>query len=328
MFANIAILFFVLVIGLCIGSFLNVVILRAFSEESIIYPASKCPNCQHPLKWWHNIPILSYIILKGKCGFCQEKISIQYPIIEALTAIMFILVFLVYGISVNTLFAWIVGSILIVLATTDWKEQVVFDIHTYALIGCGLVFSTIVTIVGLYGNYSLLGNFGIDTAWIINNPVTTSLLGAIAGFVGMEIISRIGYLIAGTRAFGEGDSLIAAGLGAVFGWTLLLKLLILSVIIQMLIILPMYLKKEFDNKNWMTLISICVFVCYTGAFCMAQNFGWLSNIYAYWASAIVLLIIGLFTCREILRGIKNPENRTYMPFGPAMIIAAFIILLV
>ena len=328
MFAAIAILFFVLIIGLCIGSFLNVVILRAFSNESIVYPASKCPKCQHPLKWWHNIPIISYIILKGKCGFCKEKISIQYPIIEAVTALMFILVFLVYGISVNTLFAWTVGSILIVLATTDWKEQVVFDMHTYILIGCGLLFSSIVTIAGLYGNYSLLGNFGIDTNWIVSNPLTTSLLGAIAGFVGMEIISRFGYLIAGTRAFGEGDSFIAAGLGAVFGWPVLLKLLILSVIIQILLTMPVYLKKEYDNKNWMTLISLGIFVCYTAAFCMAQAFGWLTNTYAYWASAIVLLIIGLFACREILRGVRNPENRTYMPFGPAMIVAAFAILLV
>ena len=327
MLATIAILFLVLITGLCIGSFLNVVILRAFSEESIVYPASKCPKCQHPLKWWHNIPILSYIILKGKCGFCKEKISIQYPIIEALTGIMFVLAFLSYGFSFNTLFTWIVGSILIVLATTDWKEQVVFDLHTYALIGCGFLFSAIVTVVELYGNYSLLGNFGIDTNWVVHNSITTSLLGAIAGFVGMEIISRIGYLIAGTRAFGEGDSLIAAGLGAILGWMTLPKLLVLSVIIQMLVILPIYLKKEFDNKNWITLISIFVFACYTCAFCMAQNFGWLENIYAYAASAIVLLILGILTCREILRGIRNPDNRTYMPFGPAMILAAFILIL-
>ena len=84
-----AILFFVLIIGLCIGSFLNVVILRTISGESIVFLSSKCPKCQHPLKWWHNIPVLSYIILRGKCGFCKEHISIQYPIIEIITALVF-----------------------------------------------------------------------------------------------------------------------------------------------------------------------------------------------------------------------------------------------
>ena len=73
----IAILTFVFIIGLCIGSFLNVVILRALSEESIVFPASKCPKCQNPLKWWHNIPVLSYILLGGKCAFCKEN---QYSI--------------------------------------------------------------------------------------------------------------------------------------------------------------------------------------------------------------------------------------------------------
>ena len=69
---------FIFITGVCIGSFLNVVILRALSEESIVFPPSKCPKCQTPLKWWHNIPVLSFIFLKGKCAFCHEKISIQF----------------------------------------------------------------------------------------------------------------------------------------------------------------------------------------------------------------------------------------------------------
>ena len=71
------ILAFVFCIGTIIGSFLNVVILRAFSGESIVLPPSKCPKCGNKLKWWHNIPILSYLLLRGKCYFCHDKISIQ-----------------------------------------------------------------------------------------------------------------------------------------------------------------------------------------------------------------------------------------------------------
>ena len=104
---------FALVIGLCIGSFLNVVILRSLSEESIVFPASKCPKCQHKLHWWHNIPVLSYIILRGKCGFCKEKISIQYPLIELLTGIIFVVTFIKFGLSYHTLFAWTFASLVL-----------------------------------------------------------------------------------------------------------------------------------------------------------------------------------------------------------------------
>lgn len=322
-----AILLLIFIVGLCIGSFLNVVILRALSNESIVFPGSKCPKCQHKLLWWHNIPIISYIILKGKCGFCGEKISIQYPIVEFLTGAMFVLAFLKFGLSWDVLFAWIIGSLFIVIAATDWREKVVFDIHTYALIGVGIVYAILVTAIDMYQYHKLMGQFSFTTEWIVGNPIASTLLGIIIGFVIMEIVARIGYLIAGSRAFGEGDSFIAAGLGAVYGWKMLLVILVLSVIIQVVITLPIYVKKEFTNKNWMTVISLGAFLIYTAAFTMAVNFGWLSNQIAYIASAIVLAVIGLFTCREVLRGIKVPENRTYLPFGPAMILAGFIILL-
>lgn len=322
------ILSFIFVVGICIGSFLNVVILRALSEESIVFPASKCPKCQHPLLWWHNIPIISYILLKGKCGFCSEKISIQYPIVELLTGIMFVLVFMKFGFTFDTLFAWIIGSLFIVIAGTDWKEKVVFDIHTYALIGVGLFYAIVVTSVNLYTFHSITGGFNIPKEWLFfANPLSTALLGIITGFVILEVVARAGYLIAGTRAFGEGDSFIAAGLGAVYGWRMLLTILILSVIIQVIITLPVFIKKEIENKNWMTVISLGVFIIYTVAFLMAQQYGWLAHKWAYAVSAIIMLVLGLLACREILTGIKNPDNRTYLPFGPAMILAGFAILL-
>ncbi|UKI41233.1 MAG: prepilin peptidase [Candidatus Melainabacteria bacterium] len=81
-------LVYIFVIGLCIGSFLNVVILRGLADESIVFPPSKCPKCLNKLKWYHNIPIFSYVFLRGKCAFCHEKISIQYPIIEFLNGLI------------------------------------------------------------------------------------------------------------------------------------------------------------------------------------------------------------------------------------------------
>ncbi len=80
-------LFFI--IGLCVGSFLNVVIIRVPKEESIVFPASHCVKCNKALKFYHNIPLISWIFLGGKCAFCKEKISIQYPIIELLSGLIF-----------------------------------------------------------------------------------------------------------------------------------------------------------------------------------------------------------------------------------------------
>ena len=79
---NTYILIWVGIVGLCLGSFYNVVILRSLTGESIVFPGSKCPKCQNKLKPWHNIPVISYLFLRGKCAFCKEKISIQYPIIS------------------------------------------------------------------------------------------------------------------------------------------------------------------------------------------------------------------------------------------------------
>ena len=95
---------FVLVVGACIGSFLNVVALRALSKESIVFPSSKCPECSEPIKWYDNIPVLSYLFtFKGKCRNCGCKVSPQYPIVEALTALLFLAVTLAFGITLKTL---------------------------------------------------------------------------------------------------------------------------------------------------------------------------------------------------------------------------------
>ena len=314
----IAILAFIFIIGLCIGSFLNVVILRALSEESIVFPASKCPKCQTPLKWWHNIPVISYICLGGKCAFCKEKISIQYPIIELLTGLIFTYIFIKFGVSINTLFFWIVSSMLIVIAGTDIKEKVVFDAHTYTLIGLGLVYSIGYLIYYLHA--------GVPINWF-QNPLTISLLGVLAGVVIMEIFARAGYLIAGTRAFGEGDTYIAAGLGALFGWKILLVILALSVLVQVILFLPMFIKGLIVNKDWKTLISFTAFALYAAIFYTLQQVGILtdSQIVVYIAGVLVLAALGILSCMLIFKGLREkPENRTYLPFGPAMVAAAFI----
>lgn len=328
--ALIAILALVFITGLCIGSFLNVVILRTLSEESIVFPASKCPKCQTPLKWWHNIPVLSYILLRGKCAFCKEPISIQYPIIELITGIIYTILFMKFGVSFDTLFAWIFAALLIVIAGTDIKEKVVYDVHTYTLIGFGLLYAVVVTATAIYQIHVAGTPIEFSKYILLNNPLSMSILGAIEGALILEICARAGYLVAGTRAFGEGDTFIAAGLGALFGWRTLLVVLALSVLIQVVLFLPIFVKGLIQNKDFKTLISFVLFCAYAITFYSLQHFRIITpeNIIIYTIGALILAALGIASCIFIFKGLREkPENRTYLPFGPAMVAAAFIALI-
>lgn len=328
--ALIAILALVFITGLCIGSFLNVVILRTLSEESIVFPASKCPKCQTPLKWWHNIPVLSYILLRGKCAFCKEPISIQYPIIELITGIIYTVLFMKFGVSFDTLFAWIFAALLIVIAGTDIKEKVVYDVHTYTLIGFGLLYAVVVTATAIYQIHVAGTPVEFSKYILLNNPLSMSILGAIEGALILEICARAGYLVAGTRAFGEGDTFIAAGLGALFGWRTLLVVLALSVLIQVVLFLPIFVKGLIQNKDFKTLISFVLFCAYAITFYSLQHFRIITpeNIIIYTIGALILAALGITSCIFIFKGLREkPENRTYLPFGPAMVAAAFIALI-
>ncbi len=328
--ALIAILALVFITGLCIGSFLNVVILRTLSEESIVFPASKCPKCQTPLKWWHNIPVLSYILLRGKCAFCKKPISIQYPIIELITGIIYTILFMKFGVSFDTLFAWIFAALLIVIAGTDIKEKVVYDVHTYTLIGFGLLYAVVVTATAIYQIHVAGTPIEFSKYILLNNPLSMSILGAIEGALILEICARAGYLVAGTRAFGEGDTFIAAGLGALFGWRTLLVVLALSVLIQVVLFLPIFVKGLIQNKDFKTLISFVLFCAYAITFYSLQHFRIITpeNIIIYTIGALILAALGITSCIFIFKGLREkPENRTYLPFGPAMVAAAFIALI-
>lgn len=352
---------FIFLIGLVIGSFMNVVILRTVSEESIVFPASKCPKCQTPLKWYHNIPLLSYLCLRGKCAFCKEHISWQYPIVELLTGLVFVGLFIkycnpidpIFGLSVMNpigweqvimyIFALIVSCLFIAIAGTDILEKKVSDAHTYSLIGVGIVYSIVMAAINFVFYTKANGMPTLNLEFFLTCPVLYSVAAAILGFLIMEAISRLGLVLVGTRAFGEGDSYIAAGLGAVFGAYLgasplytnflpifnsLVAILVLSGIIQIIFTLPIFIKKLIVNKNWLTLGALAIFTIYTIGYILAQNSGWFNHPVAYWSSTIVLVLLGLLTCRELICGLKEHHSEgLYLPFGPAMIIAGFIALM-
>jgi leader peptidase (prepilin peptidase)/N-methyltransferase len=354
---------FIFVIGLVIGSFLNVVILRTVSEESIVLPASKCPKCQTPLKWYHNIPVLSYLLLNGKCAFCKKPISIQYPIVELLTGVLFVALFLrfcnpideFFGLEVmnpiswmqfaNYIFSLIVVSLFIAIAGTDFIEKKVADVHTYSLIGVGVLYSIVYSVLSIVYYAKTLGLPHFNWDFVFTCPVLISLAAAIMGFLLVEAVARLGVAFVGARTFGEGDSYIAAGIGAVFGSLLgsssvydgfvpvlqsLLLILIGSGVIQLIFTLPIFVKKLVISKNWITLGALSGFVTYTIGYFFAQYLGWLTHPVAYWTCTLVLIAIGLFACRELICGLKRNDaaDGLYLPFGPAMVISALIALFV
>lgn len=125
----------VFIFGTLIGSFLNVVIYRIPKDESIAFPASHCQSCQTPLKWYHNIPIFSWLFLGGKCGFCKEPISKQYPIIEFITGIIAVLLFLKLGLVWYLPFVFASFAALLALLMIDFKYFAVPDsVNFFALV--------------------------------------------------------------------------------------------------------------------------------------------------------------------------------------------------
>ena len=310
------IIFYVILIGLCCGSFLNVVILRGLSGESLVFSRSKCPKCNSQLTWYMNIPLISYIFLKGKCAYCKEHISIQYPIIESLCAILFCITYLTFGLTFKTLFLWVFLALFIAIATTDILKTVIIDIHTYILAIIGFIFN--------------LFNFGYT-------EIQNSIIGAISGFLIMEFLAFLGTLFLKHRAFGEGDSLIVMGLGAIFGFKNLLIIIPLSIIIQAIFSLPVLAFEEFKNKNIKLCLSyIFVFMSlFIVGFLNLNSFN--DNTKIYLSITIPLCIILLWSLKIILKDLKykkitaqnssETEKSVFklLPFGPALILSATIL---
>lgn len=301
--------FFIFVIGLCIGSFLNVVALRAFTGESIVLPASKCPKCKEKIKPYDNIPVLSYLLLGGKCRKCKNPISIQYPLVEFLTGLGFLgfyyhfehyltaPVFIMKNIILLPFFL-VLFAISVVIAITDIKEKVVFDVHTISLAVIILLFQF------------MAGNF------------LNAIIGLVIGALSMELLSGIGWLLVRKRAFGTGDSYIAASMGALLGPKMFFVALIVAVIIQVLCIIPSFISKLYKDGEHRVLIASAMFfillIFYKFPFINAVN-----DVLKY-IFIILMTVVGFYLCKLILTIKTLKENPTYWPFGPSLLIAMFL----
>ncbi len=309
---------YIFIFGLCTGSFLNVVILRSLSNENFVLSRSRCPKCKKQLKWYMNIPVFSYIFLKGRCAFCKNTISIQYPLVEIVCALSFLGSYLAFNMTLKTIFVCIILSFFILLAGTDFKETVIIDTHAYIL-----------TFIGLL--YSILKLSDISLA--------QAIIGSIFGFLFFEILARLTKKIIGTRMFGEGDSLIALALGAIFGCKILAIIIILSFIFQCLFAIPIMAYNAQKNKKKSLAISY-LFVLIGMLSVFFVNYFKLLNDFEYLIFALLITIFLMWAFKNIIKEIlikkdalnnKNDENILnssfyLMPFGPALIFSATICL--
>lgn len=196
------ILSFAFIFGLLFGSFLNVCIYRIPREKSIVWPPSFCPHCNAPIKWYDNIPVLSYLVLLGKCRHCKKPISIQYPIVELLTAALTWLCVWQFGLSLWTFVMIAAVYALIVLSVIDLELMIIPDRFSLGLIVWGLLFA--------WANPNFSGVW-----W---QKELASLLGASVGLFGVLAIALIGTWMFKKEAMGGGDVKLMGGVGALIGW--------------------------------------------------------------------------------------------------------------
>ena len=196
------ILVFSALFGLIIGSFLNVCIYRIPQNKSIVWPSSFCPKCGKPIKFYDNIPLLSYIILWGKCRQCKAPISCQYPIVEFLTGLLTVLFVWRWGLSAWTAVLLVAVYCLIILSVIDLELMIIPDRFSLGLIVLGLVFSW------------LNPNFD-GSGW---SHFFLCFGGAAGGFFGTLAVALLGYVMFKKEAMGGGDVKLMGGIGAFVGW--------------------------------------------------------------------------------------------------------------
>jgi len=189
-------LLFIFIFGLCIGSFLNVCIYRIPEAKSIVSPGSMCPGCGNPIKFYDNIPVLSFILLRAKCRNCSAHIPLRYPAVEMLTGLFALSVFIKFGLSIEASVYFIFIATLLVITFIDIDHRIIPDL--ISLPGIVIFF---------------IASLAVPTV-----SVKDSLLGILAGGGILFIIAELYLRITGKEGMGGGDVKLLAMIGALIGW--------------------------------------------------------------------------------------------------------------
>lgn len=182
--------------GMCIGSFLNVCIYRIPAGKSIVHPPSRCPHCKNHIRFYDNIPVLSYILLKGRCRKCGVRIPIRYPLVELLNGMIAVLVFLKFGLTIEGLIYFSFISTLAVISFIDIDHQIIPDI---------------ISLPGI--PVCVLASLALPSM-----TFTQSIIGLLSGGGSLYLVAQTYYMVKKEEGMGGGDIKLLAMIGALTGW--------------------------------------------------------------------------------------------------------------
>jgi leader peptidase (prepilin peptidase)/N-methyltransferase len=308
--------------GLCVGSFLNVMALRFLADEPIVLPPSHCPQCNTHLRPIDNIPVISYLLLGGKCHHCKATISIQYPLVELATGALFCLTVWFFGLTWQSAFLLFMITNLIVIFITDLRESLIFNFNSiYMLIPAGLLYSLL-----------NLGNipgtaFTLDLgALVLHVPeaLTSALMAMLISvffFEGMILVSRF---IFGTDGFGHGDTFLMMGAGAFLGWPLTVLALMLGFLAQTIPAIPMLVIQWIQNKQYTSLISGTVALACGGSPLILMNAPISPETKTI--ISLICLVLAVIALIVFLKQVRTAQTFTYLPLGPALVLGILLAL--
>ena len=224
--------FLTFIIGCCFGSFINVIIYRIPNNLSIISPRSFCPECKKKINWYDNLPLISYILLNAKCRNCEKSISVRYLIVELITGISFLLIFLSFKNLYAIVFLSTLVLILIMIFFIDLENFIIPDSLNFSVMGLALVKNFIPSF-----NTSLI------------HDINQSLIGGIIGYFSIWLIIFLYKTLKKIDGMGLGDAKLMAGIGLLFGWQSIPLVLFLSSILGLFFVAPSLLKKQKTMKS-------------------------------------------------------------------------------
>ncbi len=194
-------LIFALLLGLALGSFYSVCVHRYLTREPIVFARSKCPLCAHQLAWWENIPLLSYLLLRGRCRACKGRIRLRYPVLEALSGLWSVGLMLKFGPSGPYALYMVIGGILFVASFIDFEAYILPDVLTLP--------GVVLALAGAH--FVLLPELGVPT-------LRDSLIGAGAGAGFFWLLQQLYRRLKGREGLGTGDIKLMLLLGGLLGW--------------------------------------------------------------------------------------------------------------
>jgi leader peptidase (prepilin peptidase)/N-methyltransferase len=221
-----------IILGAIFGSFANVCIYRLPKEQSVVKKRSHCPNCKKKIKWFYNIPIFSYLYIRGKCKNCKKKISTQYLIVEIISALSFSAIYYFFGFTIETFLLIFVFFIYIIIFFIDLKHYIIPNSLNYILIISGF-----------------LKNFIPDIDEFLFTNLISSILGGILGYGMIWLIIKLYKRFKKIDGMGFGDAKLFCGIGLWFGYQSVFIIIFLASIIALLFVAPKLLKGKLKMKN-------------------------------------------------------------------------------